>query len=322
MPYDIRKVGSRYCVYKQGTSKRMGCHDSKAGAERQRRAIHASERRRGAASAERSTVTIMNPALAAIATGTSSENGNPSYVQEGPMTLALSFDTTEDGEQERPRGEAWEGILAIEGHPTSDRRYLIPGEIDHRDLPLPIAPNHEKQHETETVGRIELIEHIAAAEFSKEDFELPEDITEGAIVIWGEGTFDGSEEAEDALRALDNGVGISLDLPATRTALINAETLEEVDPSELEGEDLLGLMLGVIPEGYLHGFAGKIGGASLASVAAFEETRIRIVESHVLVASAVQLKHHTLTASAAVSESRRRAAGCRRFEPVAVRSRA
>lgn len=300
MPYDIRKVGSRWCVYKQGTSRRMGCHDSKAGAERQRRAIHASESRRGAASAERSTVTKMTTvtetqtigggAFGVTATGVHSDSnaGNAGFAVE-----------IVEVEEERPRGEAWEGVLAIEGHPTSDRRYLIPGEIEHRDLPLPIAPSHGKQHEAETVGRIELIEHIPAAEFDKEWDELPEDLSENAVIIWGEGTFDGSEEAEDAIRALENGVGISLDLPAERTALIKADTLEEVDPRDLEDDQLMGLMLGIIPEGYLHGFGGKIGGASLASVAAFEETRIRIVQDHVLVASAVQLKRHTLTASAA-----------------------
>jgi len=40
----------------------------------------------------------------------------------------------------------------------------------------------------------------------------------------------------------------------------------------------------MVPEGYLRGIGGKIGGLSLASIAAFEETKIRIVED-ALVAS-------------------------------------
>lgn len=216
---------------------------------------------------------------------------------DAPFVATFQMEEQEDVEE---RGKGWVGILAIEGHPTSDKRFLIPGEIGQRDLPLPIAPSHEKQAETETVGRIEIIEHIPAAEFDKEGWDLPENISDKAVVIWGEGTFDGSEESEDAIRAMENGVGISLDLPMDRQAIIDANTLEEVDPRDLEDEDLMGLMFGIVPDGYLRGIAGKIGGASLASIAAFEETRIKIVEDHALVASAVRIQgSETLTASAA-----------------------
>lgn len=43
MPYDIRKMGSKYCVVKRDGGKKMGCHPSRAKAVRQLRAIMASE---------------------------------------------------------------------------------------------------------------------------------------------------------------------------------------------------------------------------------------------------------------------------------------
>lgn len=39
MPYSIRKVGRQYCLYLKDGNKKLGCHDTKEGAESQRRAI-------------------------------------------------------------------------------------------------------------------------------------------------------------------------------------------------------------------------------------------------------------------------------------------
>lgn len=205
------------------------------------------------------------------------------------VTITVADDAANAAAAERQR-TPWEGILAIAGSPTSDGRYLIPGEIGQRDLPLPLAASHEDQHETLTVGRIEDITHVPIADFAQEGWTLPDDLPPQAVVIWGTGTFDGSAAADEALRALENGVGVSLDLPMERQALIDAKTYEEVDPRTLDDEAMLGLMLGGTPDGYLRGIGGKIGGLSLASIAAFEETTIRIVDDHAVVASGYALR--------------------------------
>lgn len=43
MPYDIRQRDGRYCVIKRGDGENMGCHDSRAAAQRQMRALYVSE---------------------------------------------------------------------------------------------------------------------------------------------------------------------------------------------------------------------------------------------------------------------------------------
>lgn len=43
MPYEVRACGKKYCVYKKGTNKSFGSHDSRSGANKQLRALYASE---------------------------------------------------------------------------------------------------------------------------------------------------------------------------------------------------------------------------------------------------------------------------------------
>lgn len=45
MPYSIEKRGEEYCLIKTATGEEIACHDSQMGAERQRRAILANERK-------------------------------------------------------------------------------------------------------------------------------------------------------------------------------------------------------------------------------------------------------------------------------------
>lgn len=43
MPYDIRRVAGQFCVFKQGTQERIGCHESEAKARKQMAALYARE---------------------------------------------------------------------------------------------------------------------------------------------------------------------------------------------------------------------------------------------------------------------------------------
>lgn len=228
MPYDLRKRGSEWCVIKRTDGKSMGCHESRAKAERQRRAIQASE-----ASAEGSTVPAMNL--------------------------------------------HWEAVLAIEGHPTSDRRFLMPGEIVDRELPLSLmvmtvtAEGHEG---AELGGKIEQIDRMtpqqaAALELLSE--EQLANLTEGAVVIVGRGVFDDSDFGHESARQVDEEFlrGVSADLAITALVLLDADTFEPVDTEDMEIEDLLA-------GDFLTGIKAEIGGATVVPFPAFSEAKIRM----------------------------------------------
>lgn len=168
----------------------------------------------------------------------------------------------------------WEGPLGLVGYATSDRRYLIPGEIDMRALPLPLnvqLSTGEGHDGSVNAGRIESIEQIPVEEIDDErraQFGL-DDLPDGTIVVWGIGVFDGSPAAIEAQRMIANGAGISLDLPPERYGIFNADTMEEVPEDEVDLEE-------VMAGNFLTGIGGKIAGATVVTVPAFEHARLSI----------------------------------------------
>jgi len=195
-------------------------------------------------------------------------------------TFNTTFTTAETAD---PTEKPWSGVLAVVGSPTSDGRYLMPGEIGNRDLPIPLqvqtvtGEGHDGSH---TAGRIDQIEFIPMSEFdAKDEFNL-EGVPDDATVVFATGMLDGSPAAVEAERLITNGAGISVDLPADRMALIDPDTLEEVDPSDAEMAD-------VLSGKYLTGIGGKIAAATIVTIPAFEEAEIGLTEEEsVLVASA------------------------------------
>ena len=189
------------------------------------------------------------------------------------------------------RGAPFRGPIAIEAHPTADRRVLMAGEIGERDMPLPLnvqIQTSDGHDQSFNAGRIDEILHVPISEVSDEDkqeFGL-EDLGENTIVIWGTGTFDTSEYADEAQRMLSNGAGVSIDMSKDREALLDPETMQEIDT---EGMDPMEVALAALSGEYLRGLAGKIGGATVVTMAAFEEATIRVLEDKVLVASAFGL---------------------------------
>lgn len=203
--------------------------------------------------------------------------------QEELTTITIGETAPEPvARQSRP----WEGPLGFEAHTTSDKRRLLRGEIGHRDLPLPfrVQPSDVGGHdEAIQAGSIERLEWIPIEEFARaEEFGL-EDLPEGSVVIWGEGTLDGSEAAEMAARHIENGAGVSLDITHDRLVVLDADTFAEIPDDKVDLELALA-------GGYVTGIGGKIAAVTVVDVSAFEEASVRISDGHALVASAVQLK--------------------------------
>jgi len=275
MPYEITMKGGKHCVHKQGSSMMIGCHNTHAEAERQRRALYAAE----AASVSRAS-------LAAVGTASSA-----SALADATVTVTV-------GESQLAESTSWEGVLGLEGQPTEDGRYVPPGETSERDLPIPLLVQTQtaEGHDGAAVcGRIESVTRIPAAEFERgDDFDLGE-LRDAAVVIWGEGVLDGSENAQEAERMIENGAGVSMDGLRSTGKLYDADSLEEIDEEKL---DLSEILEGLFSGAYLRALGGKIAGATIVSIPAFEAARvgltaggqIRIVRRIGLVASAAPVK--------------------------------
>lgn len=288
MPWVIKKQGSKYCVYKQGpgggpTGSSRGCHDSREKAERQRRALY---RNVPEASASTSTfdamdTTIHNQAWSWLATFASEP-----IVDDDP------------GDETDERGKAFEGVLAVVGSPTSDGRYLIPEEISNRDLPIPVmvqTATEQGHMGAEACGRIDSMSYIPLSDFERADEFNLSGAKEDSVVVWAEGTFDTSQFAQDAERMMENGAGVSVDLPPERIAAFDPDSFEEIPEEEVDFQSLM--------EGkYLIGIGGKISALTIVAIPAFEEASIVLVPGHALVASAYGMKIKApavLTAAAA-----------------------
>lgn len=187
-----------------------------------------------------------------------------------------------------PEAAHWEGILAVEGLVSSDGRYLMPGKIDWRELPLTLMAqtvNEEGHTGSFVAGKI--------TDIRREDRP---DLGDGAVAIIGTGVFDDGEGGTEAARLLEAEMlrHVSIDFSPTEAHMLDPETLnviaeEDVDLSTLLGGD------------FVRGYEGRIMGATLLPFSAFEEATMHIVDvpgQEMLVASAFTMRK-VLTASAA-----------------------
>lgn len=291
MPWNVKKRGSRWCVVKVGESTPIpgGCHETRAEAVRHQRALYAS----GAATAEGSTVMEMKN----VATSSNAEvNLSVVPIHEDifgdtvaetksdtqRMNNGLVFDLVEDAHT------SWEGILAVEGLPTSDGRYLMPGEITNRDLPLTLKMQKQTADGHDTAVPVGKITEIYR--------EKRADLGDNAVAIIGKGVFADTNDGREAASLVSDEIlrHVSIDLAPGDTYLLDKDTYEVIDEDSAD----LGALLG---GEYLRGLGGSIMGATLCAFSAFEDATMQVVDvtpEHAVVASAFPMRK-VLTASAA-----------------------
>lgn len=293
MPWRLSKRGSRWCVVKEGESSPVpgGCHPTRAQAVKHQRALYAGE----AAAKEEVLVATgdPNPLWWYLNTGSTTFDPTRYSTTISPsltFTVAEPGSVTDDGidwQADLPEEISWEGVLAVEGVPTSDGRYLIPGKINHRELPLTLM--------AQTVTDDGHKGAFAAGKITAIRREKRPDLGDNAVAIIGQGVFADTDEGREAAHLLETEVlrGVSIDFAPTASLMLDPETLEPLEEEEM---DLLDLLAGK----FLRGFEGDIMGATLCPFPAFEDASMQIVEvgEKVLVASAIPMRQ-ALTASAA-----------------------
>jgi hypothetical protein len=263
MPFDVKKNHNGckgWAVVSAGSGKTHGCHDSKEKAQAQQRALYAS----GAESAEGATLTGMDSTGTTpqvfINPGAWTTTGGTMNVTFTPVAAEVEGDT-EDVMETESSEIMWEGVLGIEGKPTDDKRYLIPGEISERELPLSLmvqTVTDDGHRGAQLGGKITEI-------WRSED-------DDGSIQIWGRGPFDSSEFGQEAARLVEEEflTGVSLDLAVTEAVPLDNETFE---PLDLEEMDLTAMLNG----DFVTGIKGSIMGATLVPFAAFADTKVTVV---------------------------------------------
>jgi uncharacterized protein (DUF1778 family) len=203
----------------------------------------------------------------------------------GTVELAAVAEDAVAEEEVDTAGEPWGGVLGTIGSPTEDGRYLVPGEISNRDLPveLHMQPKLAEGHDgADPVGTITSIEYIPFSEFEgKEDFYTPSQIAampEHAVVIFGGGELNGPY-ADEARRRIKNGADVSLDGLHYNGSLYDASTFKELTEDDLPDDEPGAVFQGMMEGAYLQGVVGEIGGATIVAIGAYKEARLIVTAS-------------------------------------------
>ena len=296
MPWNVRKRGSRWCVIKVGETSPVpgGCHPTEAEARRHQRALYAGEasiiKEADMATHEPNPTPVWIPAYlnSGYVSGSSTSGVDLAEITWAPVNGDFAVAVVEK-EDEVEEAADWEGILALEGLPTSDGRYLMPGKIEHRELPLTLM--------MQTVTDEGHKGAFAAGKITAIRKEERPDLGDGVVSIVGEGRFSNDEDGQRARELLGDEIvrHVSIDFSPTAQYMLDPETYEVIDPDSL---DVMDLLMG--GGEFVRGFEGDIMGATLLPFSAFEDATIQIVEvgEKVIVASSFPMKQ-VLTASAA-----------------------
>ncbi len=235
-----------YAVVKEGTGRVEGCHDTRASANAQLRALYANEPRASLAQVD------CPPGEHRMPDGTCMKDDQmPGYMIQG-----------------------WEGPLVVEGVETGDGRMFAPGALTWPDLPVPLLYQRVTSHgggtdESVNVGRIDSIWREGDVIMGRGVLDMNDpNAVEAARKI-----------KEQYLR------GVSIDADSVTNADVEFVYPEApLDGNgDTMPEELMGLFME--PDLMIF-HSGRIRATTLVNIPAFVEAHIQLVGDEVLVASA------------------------------------
>lgn len=171
----------------------------------------------------------------------------------------------------------WVSDLAFEGMATEDGRYILPGALTWRELPLSLGAMFDTPHAdmvmaAPVVGRIDQIE--------KADMDMAgEPMAAGVTAIRGYGVFDlaGEHGGNVARLVADETMrGVSVDLAVDDWCFRNPETGELIEPDDASDSEMEDAMFGELQYAVR---AGSIMAATVCPTPAFADARIAMVAS-------------------------------------------
>jgi hypothetical protein len=183
-------------------------------------------------------------------------------------------------------------VMVVEGAWTGDKRYIDPGVLTWRDLPIPlmaITKTTMGHDDAEVSGKIEEIERRDANEDGLIDPRTQEAYADGTTYLKARGHFDTSEWAQEIERMVSEEFlrGVSVDMGEVTSDIVfldkDGNEVEDVDFWDWLFGDEDGEMLDYDMGEKMH--AGRVMGATVCPFPAFEGVYIEIPEP--LVASGV-----------------------------------
>ncbi len=165
---------------------------------------------------------------------------------------------------------AWESDLAFEGAATSDNRYILPGALTWRDLPLTLGVMYDTPHADMVMaapvcGRIETMARAKTG-------------ADGVTAIYATGVFDGGEEGMNVARMVGEETmrGVSIDMAVDDWCFRDPTTGDLLDPETMTAEQMDAAMFGDLQYCVR---AGTIMAATVCPTPAFADARISLVAS-------------------------------------------
>lgn len=203
---------------------------------------------------------------------------NP-LTRHGPRTLILPTEDALDAlaAAVAPPQVRWVSDIAFEGVATGDGRYILPGAVSWRDLPIPLmamtetgAGGHEGAY---------LAGKITAIRRDKRRNMDGDPLPSGVAAIRAEGTFDmAGENGAEVARLVDDEFvrGVSIDPGMVEMLIRDPDTGETWTPRDAPPEVIERAMFGEMQTAYS---VYEIAAATVCPTPAFADSRIAVVAS-------------------------------------------
>lgn len=170
---------------------------------------------------------------------------------------------------------AWVSDLAFEGAATEDGRYILPGALSWRELPLSLGVIYDTPH-ADMVMAAPVCGRIDRMEFADTNMD-GEPLVAGVRAVRGYGEFDtaGDDGAEVARMVGDETMrGVSVDLAVDDWCYRDPETGELIEPDDVSDAEMERAFFGELQYAVR---AGTIMAATVCPTPAFADARIALV---------------------------------------------
>lgn len=249
-----------FAVVQDDNDKVVGCHATKADAEKQLAALYANEPNPGGKPDSKDPKAHEAKVIPLQSTNGVAADGHV-QVGDGSFMSQAAFE----------RARKWQGVLVVEGTPTGDGREFAPNALEWVDNPIirwQKETAHGGEHDvTVTVGRADRVWRDGAQ-------------------IMGEGVLDlKSPDGFEIYRRMNDNFAGGISIDADDITDADIEVVWPDTPDDPTGDDAIAMLFGSPDKLIFHG--GRIRAATIVDIPAFVEAKIALVGDDAALVAAV-----------------------------------